>query len=95
MTFSTKGFYAAIKRLIPTFIFYGIAIAAVIFLDKMSPGGPCVPGLGFICFFFLIPVIFGLMIYNIYLTLHKNKRNGVVAALHAVVLIAIFVMLNF
>jgi len=94
MTFSTKGFYAAIKRLIPTLIFYMIAIAAVIFLNKISPSGPCTPGLGVFSFFLLMPVILGLMIYNIYLTLHKNKRNGIVAALHAVVLIAIFVMLN-
>ena len=95
MNFSTREFYAAIKRLLPTLIFYGIAIAAVIFLNKISPSGPCTPGWGILSFFLLMPVIFGLMIYNIYLTLHKNKRNGIVAALHAIVLVSIFVMLIF
>ena len=92
MTLSPKK-TATIKRLIPTFIFYAIAIAAVIFLNKISPSGPCVPGLGFLSFFLLIPVIFCLMIYNIYLTSHKGKKNGVIAAFHALVLMTIFIVM--
>ena len=87
-------FYAAIKRLIPTFIFYAIAISAVVILEKIGPSGPCTPGLGVFCFFLLVPVVFGLMIYNIYLIVNKGKKNGVIAAFHALVLLAVFIMLN-
>ena len=94
MTPGPTKFYTIIKRLTPTFIFYAIAIAAIILLNKISPGGPCAPGLGIFCFFLLIPVIVGLMLYHIYLIANKGKKNGVIAAFHALVLLFIFIMMN-
>jgi hypothetical protein len=81
------------KRLLPTFIFYGVAVAALVVMGKIFPGGPCVPGLGILFFFLLIPVVIGLLIYNIYLTF-KDQNNGIVALVHAAVLVFIFVALN-
>ena len=89
-----KKLWPVIKRLIPTFIFYAVAIVAIDVLSRLSPGGPCVPGGGVVAFFFLIPVIFGLCLYNTFLTFHRGKNNGIPAIIHAAVLVIIFVMLN-
>ena len=89
-----KKLWPVIKRLIPTFIFYAVAIAAIDVLNRLSPGGPCVPGLGAVAFFLLLPVIFGLCLYNTFLTFHREKNNGIQAIIHAAVLVIIFVLLN-
>ncbi|OQP59095.1 hypothetical protein A3860_38990 [Niastella vici] len=91
---SYKKLWSVIKRVMPTLIFYAIAIVAIDVLNRLSPGGPCVPGLGVVAFFLFIPVIFGLFLYNIFLTFHRGKKNGIPAIIHAAVLVIIFVMLN-
>jgi hypothetical protein len=83
-----------IKRLIPTFIFYACAVVNLFFLQKLSPGGPCTPGLSIVGFFLLIPLIIGLLIYNIYLAINKDQSHGIAAFIHAAVLVVIFVALN-
>jgi hypothetical protein len=90
----SRRLLAICKRLLPTFIFYGVAVAALEVMGKISPGGPCAPGLGILFFFLLIPVVIGLLIYNIYLTVNRGKNNGIIALVHAAVLVFIFVVLN-
>jgi hypothetical protein len=89
-----KKLWPVIRRLIPTFIFYAVAIVAIDVLNRLSPGGPCVPGGGALAFFLVIPVIFGLCLYNTFLTFHRGKKNGIQAIIHAAVLVIIFVLFN-
>jgi hypothetical protein len=81
---------AIIKLIIPTVIFYAAAFAIITILNKISPGGPCTPGLAFFGFMFSIPVIIGLLIYNIYLAIKKDNLYGIIAMVHAIVLVVIF-----
>jgi hypothetical protein len=39
------------KIIRPTLLFYAIAIATVYILEKVSPSGPCTPGLGILSLF--------------------------------------------
>jgi hypothetical protein len=75
-----------IKLLIPTLLFYAIALTIVYLLDKISPTGPCTPGLGIISFMCLIPISIVLVIRNIYLAVKIDKSNFIVAIMHIVVM---------
>ena len=48
-----------------TLIFYAVSITIVEMLDKISPSGPFVPGLGVVSFLLLIPVVGVLVVRNI------------------------------
>jgi hypothetical protein len=82
------------KQIRPTLLFYALAIAAVYILEKLSPSGPCSPGLGVLAFFLLIPIVAALLIRNIYLTLKVDKVNFANVILHIVALILTFILMR-
>lgn len=78
---------------IPTLLFYAVAIATIYILEKVSPSGPCTPGLGVLSFFLLIPIAVGLLLRNIYLTVKVNKANLINVILHIVAIVLIFAVM--
>lgn len=95
MRFNLAGMNLAkiLKLVIPTIVFYAIGISIMTYCNKVSPGGPCAPGGGFLAFLLFIPVVFILLLRNIILAIRKDKQYGIVAILHAVILIACFLFL--
>lgn len=77
----------------PTFLFYAVATATIFLLEKFFPSGPCMPGLGVLSFFILFPIVIGLLIRNVYLTVSGNKGNLGVVILHAIALITLLVIM--
>lgn len=69
-----------------------MAITAMEVLEKISPSGPCVPGLGVLAFLLSIPVIVVLVVRNISLAFTKAKKCWIIVALHLVI-IGIFLIL--
>jgi hypothetical protein len=82
-----------LKLIFPTLLFYAIGIGTCLFLHKIDRGGPCVPGWGAIVFFLFLPVAISLMLRNIILALRTDKRHGIPAVLHAVILITLFLII--
>lgn len=81
-----------IKLIIPTLLFYTVAFATLFILNKVDPGGPCVPGLGALCLLLLIPVSIGLLIKNIYTAIKKDKNYFIVVATHVVVMVTFLIV---
>jgi hypothetical protein len=79
-----------LKLFIPTIIFYLIAATVVFTLDKISPSGPCTPGLGILSLFCVVVICFGLLIKNIYLSFKKDKMNLPVALFHGLAITIFF-----
>ncbi|OQP62229.1 hypothetical protein [Niastella populi] len=69
------------------------AIAAVIFLHKLSPGGPCVPGFGIMAAFIAFWIIIALMARSFYLAIGGNKKHYIVGIIHTLVLVTCMVMI--
>ena len=82
-----------LRLIAPTLLFYALAFTFVFVLEKFSPSGPCTPGLGLLSFFLLIPIIFGLLIKNLYVTIKKTRQNVSIVILHAVAIIVLFVII--
>ena len=82
-----------LKLIKPTLLFYAIAVAAIYILGKISPSGPCTPGLGDLSFFLLLPIAGGLLLRNIYLTFKVDKSNLIIVILHIVALGLIFAVM--
>ncbi len=82
------------KQFLPTLIFYTVAVAAIFILNRLSPSGPCTPGLGILAFFLLIPTIIALLLNNIYLAVKVNRANTANAVLHGIALCIIFLILQ-
>jgi hypothetical protein len=61
-------------------------------LEKISPSGPCVPGLGFVALMLLIPVIGFLVIRNIFLASSRDENYWILVGLHLAI-ITIFLSL--
>lgn len=63
-----------LKYLLYTMLFYAVFIAAAFVVHGIYPGGPCVPGLGFMMLMALLPIsIIGLIITVIlYFSWRKN-----------------------
>ena len=82
------------KQLIPTLLFYAAAAAVIFILNRISPSGPCTPGMGILAFFLLLPTIIGLLLRNIYLAVKINRINTANAVLHGIALCIIFLVLQ-
>lgn len=82
-----------LKLIKPTLIFYAIAAVTIILLEKLSPSGPCTPGLGVLSFFLLIPVSAGLLLRSVFLTFSKDKAYIGVASLHIIAIILLLVIM--
>jgi hypothetical protein len=70
---------------LPTLVFYFASFALGFLLEKISPTGPCTPGLGVLWFLFLPFISFGLLIKN---SLGWKGPNKVAATLHLIACIA-------
>lgn len=81
------------KSALLTLVFYAACYGLMELANKLSPGGPCVPGLGVIVFFAFAFVPFILLIRSIYLILHRDKRNWYTTGIH--LLVCIFIIVAF
>lgn len=77
----------------PTLIFYTIAITTIEVLGKISPGGPCNPGLGVLVFMLLITVTGFLIVRNIILAINRGKKYWIIVGLHLLI-ITVFIQTN-
>jgi hypothetical protein len=73
-----------LRKLIPTFGFYATGITTIFLLEKISPAGPCSPGMGMLALLIFLPVCLGLLIKNIYLSVRKDISIWPIAAAHLV-----------
>jgi hypothetical protein len=71
-----------------------VAISGMKVLEKISPSGPCNPGLGVLAFLLFIPLVAILIIRIIYLAFARNKKYRVILASHLLI-IALFIILSY
>jgi len=81
------------KLIRPTLLFYIVAATAIYILEKVSPSGPCTPGLGLLSFFLLIPITVGLLLRNIYLTIKVDRENLLNVIIHTAAIILLFIIM--
>lgn len=81
-----------LKLIIPTVLFYPVAVLIAELCEKWSPGGPCVPGGGMFAFFILIPIAIILIIRDIFLAINKDKQYIIRVILHAIILTTFFLL---
>lgn len=86
-----KKNHLTFKIIRPTLLFYIVAATTVYILEKVSPSGPCTPGLGVLSFFLLIPIVVGLLLRNVYLTIKVDKKNLIKVVIHSVAIILLFI----
>jgi membrane protein YdbS with pleckstrin-like domain len=79
-----------LKLVIPTILFYAVSIGVLNYVNKISPGGPCVPGGAIFAFLLFIPIFIILVIRDILLAINKDKQYIIRVILHAVILITFF-----
>jgi hypothetical protein len=82
-----------IRLVIPTIIYYAVSLTAILFLHKLSPGGPCVPGFGVLAAFVVFWTTIALLARNYYLAISGNKKHYLVAIIHTLVLGTCMVMI--
>lgn len=73
------------RCIIKTTSFYVLSFILLSVLEKWSPSGPCVPGLGMFGFLLLIPVCFVLFLINLYQAVEKDKAYLYSAGIHLLV----------
>jgi hypothetical protein len=69
MTFSHKYY----KNGVLTILFYILASLAVYLLNKVSPSGPCTPGMGALLGILMIGVSIALLVWNLIQVIFKDK----------------------
>jgi hypothetical protein len=74
-----------LKAVAPTILFYVVSVLLVLYLFKVSPSGPCVPGMGVMTFLLLVPVIAFLLLRNVFFAVKGSRTHLVRAFLHALV----------
>jgi 4-hydroxybenzoate polyprenyltransferase len=73
------------RKPLMTLLFYFLSYITIQVLNKISPSGPCVPGLSFLAFLALIPICIILFLINAYKTLEGDKTNIISTILHLIV----------
>jgi len=84
-----------LKPVIPTLAYYAVGISIVFILNKISPSGPCTPGLGALAFLLFILVSAILVIRNICLAIKDNRKYLVAVITHVVVLSILFIISSY
>jgi hypothetical protein len=84
-----------LKIIAPTLAFYLICFLILSYLFKVSPSGPCVPGMGVMAFLLLVPVIAFLLLRNVFFAVKGSRTHLVRALLHALVCASIAVAAYF
>jgi hypothetical protein len=72
------------KIVIPTLLFYTIAILTIAVAWHFSPSGPCVPGLGVLFTLLLMPLSGILLFVNTFRALTRDKLYMLPAILHLI-----------
>lgn len=75
------------------FLFYIICVGAILISDKLSPSGPCTPGLGFFLFILLIPISLLLFIRDLYKYIKEPEKWRLNAVLTSIVVWLIIYLL--
>lgn len=70
MTFDHKCYSNAVR----TILFYVLASLAVYLLNKVSPSGPCTPGMGALLGILVIGVSIALLVSNLIQVVFKDRR---------------------
>jgi len=82
------------KKLIKTIAFYFSFSFIALLLEKLSPTGPCVPGLGVLSFLLLIPISLVLCIYN-FVRVEKGDRSNLPSGIiHLSVFLVMFLVIG-
>jgi hypothetical protein len=67
----------ALKMTALTLGFYFLTSVVIYLLEKVSPSGPCTPGLGILSFFVAIPVAMILFCLNLYkIVMGETQHTG-------------------
>lgn len=74
--------------------FYGVAAATVSILEKISPSGPCTPGLGVLAFFLSVPVALILFCINAYRVVMGETEHTGSLIVHGVVILGVMLFLK-
>jgi hypothetical protein len=82
------------RRIIKTILFYILSFIVLSILEKQSPSGPCVPGLGMLGFFLLIPISIVLFLINLYKSAEVDKVYLYSALIHLLIWAGIFLWLR-
>jgi len=82
------------KKLIKTIAFYFSFSFIALLLEKLSPSGPCVPGLGILSFLLLIPISLVLCIYNFVKLKKDDSSNLPSAIIHLSVSLLMFLVIG-
>lgn len=78
------------KRLFKSVLLYTICGIAIIWLNKVSPRGACVPGLGDMVFMLIIPVAGFLFLRSLYRVAMDSKSYIANTLVHATVLFMLY-----
>jgi len=78
--------------IIKTVLFYVCSFIVISILNKQSPAGPCVPGLGMFAFLLLLPVSVILFLINLYKGAEVSKLYWASALVHLLVWVIIALM---
>ncbi len=82
------------KKSVAIIFFYLFSAAMILWLDKISPSGPCNAGLGIIAFLTFIPIGIIPFLASLYTTIRKDKSNLKFTILHMMSAIAVLIALN-
>jgi hypothetical protein len=82
------------KRIINTALFYTLSFIILPILEYQSPSGPCVPGLGMLGFFLLIPISAVLFLISLYKAAEVNKVYLYSSLIHLLVWLGLFLWLR-
>jgi hypothetical protein len=80
-----------IKTPYSTIIFYMVSIAIIYTLEKLSPSGPCTPGLGAFAFLLFIPFIVVLFFRNFIKLSTSHTRHLLSAFLHLTAFTVVYI----
>lgn len=83
-----------IKAITPTIVFYLVCYLLVAYLFKVSPSGPCAPGMGVIATILLIPVVSFLILRNLFFGIKGSTTHLIRAGLHVLVCCSIILAAN-
>ncbi len=75
-----------IKKAGLTILFYLIGAGSIFILNKISPSGPCNPGLGVLAFMLLLIVSGIFFIISLIKVFQGNKTSRVLALIHFIAL---------
>jgi hypothetical protein len=84
----------ALRKSLITIAFYVAAALLIELLDRVSPGGPCNPGLGDMLFILLIPGSAIFFFISLYKTIRTDRINVYPTIIHLLVFVAILICLR-